>query len=190
MGGRQLSEPSLEASGPARSSCFCLPCFMIRPSGGVHSRGNSFALQDSPDTTGQVLGPSGRQSRGFGVCFLLPHLLLCLLHLSDCLPRDLPFWKVGGTEAGRQAGGSASWHPNFSADPVLNANTDLPGLSDTLPASAWPRPRRACDFILLRPGMPGMPGQQQRQQQQLDCQLGAGEAPRALCWGTGPRTRG
>lgn len=184
--------------------CCCLPSFIVRPSGGAHSREAAHlffeTLQlpqpkcwDTRDHTGRPTRTQSSKAAGRAealvFAFSCPAFCFAFCTCLTVCPRICPSGKWAGLS--RKAG---RWQcflaPSFSEDPVLHVNLYLPVLPDTLPASAWPRPRRACDFILPRPGMPGMPGQQQRQQQQLDCQLGAGEAPRALFWGTGPRMRG
>lgn len=47
------------------------------------------------------------------VCFSQPQLLPCHQHLADCLPKDLPSRKVGGTE-GRALSGPLLLASSFS----------------------------------------------------------------------------
>lgn len=47
---------------------------------------------------------------------LFPALhLLYRSHLPDCLPKDLPSWKMGGAGKGGRPGASCLWEPRFSA---------------------------------------------------------------------------
>lgn len=186
-GGTRASEVQ-----PPEDSCpvHSPPQHTLRLLGGGEGKAKAFTLGAPVAAAGKAtlssrapslwaVGPAQRCQR----CLLFPApCLLCHSHLADCLPKDLPFRKMGGAGRGWRAGSPLL--PGFQVFCITEEGHSArkrhilqPGCC---PSGAWPRPRTACDFAVL-----GLTC--------LACQGGSGSSswtvskeqersPEPLCW--------